>query len=177
MKFLVVAATLLVCCQVSAHEDRSLDVSPSGQIIGLPAQYGPLHVDVRYSNNRDVKSVRLSGRQFSIKLNRCALEHLTHVVKIRASGSWYHDLSRIPPYVSLQFLQELPTSEDPSGQGISITFSLTDGQILMADRRYDPWWGGPRGKFTQRAASCSGWRDLALWPNNSFKPTPLRGAA
>ena len=178
MKFLAIAiATLLACCPASAHEDRFLGVSPSGLITGLPAQYGPLRLDVRYSSNRNVKSVRFTSHKFSIALNRCVLEHLTHVKEIRASGSWYHDLSHMPPYISLQFLQKAPTQEDPNGLGISITFSLADGKILMADRRYDPWWGGPRGKFTQRAASCNGWRDLALWPNNSFKPTPLRGAA
>jgi len=179
MKFLAIAiATLLACCPASAHEDRFLGVSPSGLITGLPAQYGPLRLDVRYSSNRNVKSVRFTSHKFSIALNRCVLEHLTHVKEIRASGSWYHDLSHMPPYISLQFLQRAPTQEDPNGLGISITFSLADGKILMADRRYDPWSGRFHVANSPSALLLvNGWRDLALWPNNSFKPTPLRGAA
>jgi hypothetical protein len=163
MKHLVIVAFFFACQPALAHEDRSLGIDSSGKITGLPQQYGTTRVEILYSNSRDVTKVRLSGKNFDVKLNRCVLDRLTNVIKVRASGSWYHELAHTPPYVTLDFLQELPAEDHFPGEGIRITFSLIDGKILLGDHRYDPWWGSPRGGLIRHADSCKGWQDLALW--------------
>ncbi|GAB3357616.1 hypothetical protein GCM10027430_27100 [Lysobacter tyrosinilyticus] len=85
------------------------------------------------------------------------LEKLSSVSRIEASGSWYHDLSRFPAYVSLTFYTGKYDPQSYYNDYYSITFSLVDGHILSGLRTWDPWWGNWRGQYIKPADRCSSW--------------------
>jgi len=67
--------------------------------------------------------------------------------------------------------------QSPVNEYYSVTFSLLDGHILMGQRAWDPVVGAWRAQVIDPADKCSHWQSLGMWPNNSFKPNPLRGSA
>ena len=144
-----------------AHEDRYFKISKNGDIPEIPAPWGPVQVLIQYQSSSHISSVRLTGKNFSTLLAPCVLKHLDHVIKVEALGSWWHDPSIMPPYVSLEFVEKSSSSPElPPVASISVTFSLVNGQILMAQQWQDPWWGSPRGHALRNARSCSEWNSL-----------------
>jgi hypothetical protein len=173
-RFLAAVVLYMVSFASFAHEDRILSLGADGTVAALPAAYGPLIVHVsRAPNTRDILGVALDSPRFHVRLNQCVVRMLSGVTTVQASGSWYHDLRRMPPYVTLTFFTSSPRAAEP--EYYAVTFSLIDGRILGGQRAWDPWWGKFRGQGINPANKCSHWEQLALWPNNSFKPNPLRG--
>ena len=158
LKFLAAICFVLLPVAAEAHKDRFLTINDSGDISGLPEQYGKVHITTSYNESRDVTGFSIKGPQFNVRLNQCVLRHLRGVSSLRASGSWYHDLSAMPAYVSINFVQNQPSPDDPIGTGTEITFSLKNGKILMAQLREKSWLGRPSGKVLQQASSCRDWR-------------------
>ena len=173
----------LVFCSLSisaaAHEDRILSIKADGTIDSLPAVYGVVKVRIDRSpiNPSVITGVGISSPSFNVRLSSCVTNKLKSITRVEASGSWYHDLSRMPPYVSLNFYTDDFDSKSPTSDYYSVTFSLTDGKILMGQRAWDPWWGAWRGELAKPADKCTGWQRISMWPNNSFKPSPHQGGA
>ena len=158
MKALVALAIAIASVAAQAHEDRFLTITKTGEVAGLPKQYGRVMVLASRNAEGDFTSFSIKNQRFNVRLNQCVLRHLRGITELRASGSWYHDLRTMPAYVSINFIKTRPSGNDYSGTGTEITFSLTDGQILMAQRKEKSLFGSPRGKVMQQAASCKDWQ-------------------
>ena len=175
-KYIASLIVLVLSSAAIAHEDQPLLIGVDGEISGLPPQFSPVKVEItrKANDSAALASVVLSSPRFRIRLNQCVLRRLVNVQRVEASASWYHDLERSPPYISFSF-HSSPAQLNP--EFYAVTFSLVDGRILSGQRARDPWWGSWRGRVVDPADKCGHWEPLGLWPNNSFKPTPLRGAA
>lgn len=158
--FLLLFLPALAASPACAHEDTLLRITKNGEIVGFPNEYGMLRVDVEYTKERDVRSVRFSGKGFSIKLKPCVLKRMKGISVVLASGSWYHDLERHPPYVHLDFMQAPPSEENFRGVGVGVTFSVQDGRILMAQRHANPWFGRAYSRVSFDATTCKKWDEL-----------------
>ena len=159
-KFIAAAALCVLSSVALAHEDMPLPIGRGGTLGNLPPKFGPVKVLVGYSSSdpQTVRSVTLTSPRFGTKLNSCVLAKLGPIVHVVASGSWYHNLSHLPPYVSVVFF----TSDgyNPSrfdNNYYSITFSLTDGHILLAEKVSHHWWSSMHGAPILPPDKCSGW--------------------
>ncbi|GAB3374456.1 hypothetical protein GCM10027431_27020 [Lysobacter rhizosphaerae] len=162
-----------------AHQDRILPIKADGTLGDLPAKYGPVRVTISRAvgNPTTLTRVSLESPRFNVSLNQCILAKLRGVTELQASGSWYHTRGSLPAYVSLTFDSGKYDPRRATNEYYSVTFSLIDGHILMGERAWDPLIGDWRGQYIDPADKCSHWRHLGMWPNNSFKPKPLRGSA
>jgi hypothetical protein len=176
-KFTLVLLLCFLPVVAFAHEERILPIKPDGTVTGLPQRFGAVRVQISRSRlqPKSISGVAVTSSRFNIRLNSCVTDKLQGVVSVEASGSWYHDLKRMPPYLSLTFYTKPESTQPP--EFYSVTISLVDGHILMGQRTWDPWWGSWRGKVIEPADKCSDWSGVGLWPNKSFKPNPLRGSA
>jgi len=164
---------------VSAHKDRILPIASDGTLGVVPAAYGPVkvHVSRAPDNPATLTRVAVTSPRFNIVLNECIVSNLKHVTHIQASGSWYHTRGDTSPYATLTFFSGSYDPRRPTNSYYSVTFSLLDGRILMGQRAWDPLIGSWRAQYIDPADKCSHWKRLGMWPNNSFKPKPLRGSA
>lgn len=143
-----------------AHQDRILPIKPDGTLADLPAEYGPVRIDIVRSKDdaSEVQQVVLSSPKFRVALNKCVIDLLGNVTHIAASGSWYHEPDRLPPYVSLDFYSGPYDASSHDNQYSSVTYSLVDGRILMGRRMWKPLIGGTRGRIIDPADKCSHWQ-------------------
>jgi hypothetical protein len=171
---------LAMAAPALAHQDTLFEIKPNGTLHGIPAKWGPVKLTLRFSpsGSRRIDEVVISSPRFRTRLNPCLLRLMPSSSKdhVRARGSWYHDPAGLPPYVSLDFYASASGAEQLAGESVTVVISLEDGRIVMGLRSLDPWWGPIQGKRVAAPGTCSSWA-TALWPNNSFKPTPLHGAA
>jgi hypothetical protein len=157
-KVLATLVLFFALSSASAHEDRILPILSDGTISDLPATFGRVKVSIsRASSSQKIEGVQLSGLRFKTRLNPCLLKRVASASHIEASGSWYHDLRRSPPYVSLNFYMGEYDFRRYNNEYYSVTFSLIDGHILSGLRTWDPWWGKWRGQYIKPADKCSNW--------------------
>jgi hypothetical protein len=85
---------LVFCVSASAHQDRIITME-NGKLIGLPERYQPAHLDLQK------KSLRIGANQFNFPA--CVLKYFPNddQYDIKITSSWYHDLSILPPYLSI----------------------------------------------------------------------------
>jgi|SRR5690554_2686291 hypothetical protein len=178
-KFFALLVLSVLPSTALAHKDRVLPIQSDGTLAAIPSHYGPVKVEIKRSKDdaKEVTGVVVSSPRFRTSLNQCVIRKLDNVIQVSASGSWYHNLNDQPPYFTLSFYS---SRNDPRGENneyYSVTFSLLDGQVLSGFRSRVNIFGDWRGRYIYPADRCSHWRWAGMWPNNSFKPTPLRGAA
>lgn len=148
----------------TAHEDRILPIAPDGTLQDLPTTFGPVRVliDRSASDPRSITKVEISSRKFNVKLAQCVVAKLNSVAHVEATGSWYHDIDRLPPYVSLTFFSGRYDPSSYRNEFYSVTFSLKDGKIMYGQRASDPWWRHWRAIPVKPADKCSGWRSVGM---------------
>lgn len=102
---IVIAITFLMCNPAHAHRDSMLTVSPDGSIGEIPKVLGPVSLVVTGLGTSTL-AVRFSVKGQSTSLPSC----VTQLIKtklptnMQITGSWYHDESTLPYYVSVKFL-------------------------------------------------------------------------
>jgi len=86
--------SLVFCIAVSSHEDKIITLK-NNELIGLPQQYQPAYLDIQ---NR---LLRIKSKQ--INFSPCISKYFPddNQFDIKISSSWYHDLSIMPPYISI----------------------------------------------------------------------------
>lgn len=161
-KFLALIAALLLMSPglVLAHEDRILRIGADGSLMDIPERYGPVKVLVQRSSNdpRKTQKVVLSSPHFRVALNPCLIDKLQDITRIEAQGSWHHEETVMPPYVSITFYVGRYEARGTNNQSYTIVHSLLDGRILMGQRTWDPLIGAPRGKVINPADKCVHWQ-------------------
>lgn len=161
-KFLALISALLLMSPglVLAHEDRILHIGSDGSLTDIPDRYGPVRVLVQRSSNdpRKTQQVVLSSPHFRVSLNPCLIDKLQDITHIEAQGSWYHEETVMPPYVSITFYVGRYEARGTNNPSYTIVYSLVDGRILMGQRAWDPLIGAPRGKVINPADKCAHWQ-------------------
>lgn len=158
-KFLAVLSALLLMspCLGLAHEDRILHIGADGSLTDIPDRYGPVKVLIHRSSSdsRKTQQVVLSSPHFQVSLNPCLIDKLQDITRIEAQGSWYHDETVMPPYVSITFYVGRYEARGTNNPSYTIVYSLVDGRILMGQRAWDPLIGAPRGQVINPADKCA----------------------
>jgi hypothetical protein len=151
MKAVVLAFALCFgCLTAMAHRDRWLTLRSDGSIAELPEQYGATRLYVSYLGGYPPAVADLSfqsnGKQTVVP--RCLLELIQPTVPdgLKLSGSWHHDETLLPHYVTVHFKGN---SNLPRPTDVDFLFSLRDARLLEVTKVADLG-GGPQA--VQRTA-------------------------
>jgi hypothetical protein len=133
-------ALLLACTLAStamAHQYRRLTLSPTGAIPELPAPYAATRLRVEFKGQG--RAARLATIVLSVpgretRLPPCLLAQIppTSRKAIELSGSWYHDLSDLPPYLHLRLRPTNGGRNRVGPEDIELLFSLRDAHLISA---------------------------------------------
>jgi len=136
---LAVSAAVLLATpvEIRAHEDRIFEVGSDGSISGLPKDYlpaslliGPPQTGGRLGIYPPFPKVTLVVSGVERQLPPCVAQlfRLPPGEKMALHGSWYHDLSLLPPYLVI----DLPSHTYSGGwfTGYKLLFNLTTGELL-----------------------------------------------
>jgi hypothetical protein len=133
---LPLAIILLGGSPAAAHRDRLLPLSPDGRLENVPADHGPASIHVRPAGNSGAPpdvTVQLSGRE--VRLPRC-LARLFQVPvgeAMHVHGSWYHDLTTLPPYLVIDLPER--TVEPGWFSGYTLMFDMRNGDLLQVHQQ------------------------------------------
>ena len=118
-----------------AHQDVRIDIMPNGELVGLPDLYAPATLRVDFQSTPEdshIGSIELSIAGVRTVVPSCAsaLIMSRSISEVHASASWYHTRSRLPPYLTLSFLDP---GADPTSWPLprfSLTFNLETSRLI-----------------------------------------------
>ena len=129
--YLLIAALFLTPLQVAiAHQDTIFEISKTGSLLRVPDKYQPASLQIKTEGKLTVVTVRVSG--VSLELPPC-LSRLFEIPaneKIRASGSWYHSRSHMPPYLSFELRQNTKPGDSALYGGHELIFDLESAALI-----------------------------------------------
>jgi len=119
-----------------AHQDRRLTLSADGAIPELPATYAAtrLHVDFNGPGVSSLAALSLSVPGHALRLPACLLAQIPAASKATTelTGSWYHDLDQMPPYVQVRIHPAGAKSNRAGDESVELLFSLRDATLMSA---------------------------------------------
>jgi hypothetical protein len=117
-----------------AHQDRILSARADGVIPELPVAYSAtrLHVTFSSAEQGSLSGLRFISSGHETNLPECLLRLVSNASAQRLflHGSWYHNESLLPHYVSVEFRDATATPGLPEHPGLKFLFSLRDAQLL-----------------------------------------------
>lgn len=124
----------LLASAAGAHRDRLLSLSPTGSIPELPPKYVATRVQMTFSEDGQKKLTRLvfSSAKRRTSIPACLLELVRSRKsnQVSLSGSWYHNETNLPHYVSIKFAEPGQKSAQPQLSGLDFLFSLRDARLI-----------------------------------------------
>jgi hypothetical protein len=92
---LTIFLTFSFCVYVTAHSDRVIELK-DGKLIGFPEKYQPAYLDL------NAKSLQIGTIRFDFPA--CVSKYFSddEQFEIEIISSWYHSMSRLPPYISIK---------------------------------------------------------------------------
>ena len=119
---------LLLPGATTAHQDVLFPIGPSGELSRVPREFAP--VTLRIKGTPADPNVSLTFRSRVVSLPPCVgkLFFPPSGEAVLAKGSWYHDTSSLPPYVSFDLPQR---TIGPFFTGHSAIFNLETGELLQ----------------------------------------------
>lgn len=133
---LALAILALLAVEAGAHQDRRLTLSPDGAIPELPAPYDTtrLHVDFIGPGVSRLAAISLSVPGHALRLPPCLLAQIPEASKATTelTGSWYHDLDQMPPYVQVRIRPARAKSNRAGDESVELLFSLRDATLMSA---------------------------------------------
>jgi len=131
---LLVAAFIVFATAALAHQDRILSVRLDGAIPELPPAYQTTRLHVAFSEGDAGALQRLtflsSGRETSVQPCLLRLVPKSSFRHLFLTGSWYHEESRLPHYLTVQFRDSLSLQGLPDYPGVRFLFSLRDASLI-----------------------------------------------
>jgi hypothetical protein len=128
----------IIVGSAEAHMDRILSVLPDGIIPEMPAAYSAtrLHIGFSITESGSLSSLRFisSGRETDIQPCLLALVSNASAPRLFLRGSWYHDESSLPHYVSVEFRDATTAVSLPEHPGLRFLFSLRDARLLSVSK-------------------------------------------
>jgi hypothetical protein len=129
---------VLVSSVCSAHQDRSIIVKADGSLEGLPSEFGPAYLHVKFALEERSALPIASSITLNLGKNRVSFPGcLTGLLQIRsmsqifASASWYHDEGHLPYYLKFYFVDPgYDESRWPDQGYYSLLFNLRTGKLM-----------------------------------------------
>ena len=126
----------LLFFSLAAHAHRDLDIkrTADGQLLGLPAEYGPARLDVGYTvigaRGKRLTRLVLQLGKHEMTVPTCLLGMIQNdqSEELHVLASWYHDESILPPYIQIT----LPDPA-PSQGSFSLLFNLRTAALISMD--------------------------------------------
>ena len=126
---------LLVCSTCFAHRDAKLQITSSGQLLGLPHKYEPATLHVAFSSGIDGKSIssaKLQIGEHHLRIPEClnSVFPTQNMSEIQVSGSWHHSETVVPYYISFNFYGPDYNKEKTANSKISLLINLQTAKII-----------------------------------------------
>lgn len=141
----MLAAFALMPTAVQAHVDRVLHLRSDGSVVGVPPRFGPIDLDLRFPRNQP-PLVTLRIGPHGIRLPNCIAKLIASRRRedIELSGSWYHEQSSLPYYLSVDFYAPGVKHERLSVYPhVNVLFSLHDARVFSVNELRSGWlWFG-----------------------------------
>ncbi|MDF3195367.1 hypothetical protein [Pseudomonas sp. 1928-m] len=123
----------------SAHEDTSLPISADGSISGIPPEFGAAKLDIEFSKESTSASVsklelRIGGKSLLFPTCLSSLLETKKINTVIASGSWYHDESNLPYYLSIKFHDSTYNPKTWVNTGYSILVNLRENTLISMNK-------------------------------------------
>jgi hypothetical protein len=112
-----------------AHSDEYLSLHADGAI-ELPEEYQPAHFSIDRASSGKVRGAVLSLRGGEYTFPECVVRLIQKNPRIVLTGSWYHDESLLPYYISMT-LQRVERGEYQDG--FHLLFNLRTAELLKLD--------------------------------------------
>jgi hypothetical protein len=128
-----IASTLVILCFfgiAQADEEAGLSLRSDGVITELPKEYQPAHLSLDRSWLGNVRGAVLSLRGGEYVFPECVVRLFQKNPRIVLTGSWFHDESLLPYYISMN-LQRAGAGEIPDG--FRLLFNLRTAELLRLD--------------------------------------------
>jgi len=132
---LLLLTSLLAIGTAYAHQDRILTIRPDGSVPEIPASFGP--VSLRISDlGAPVPMVKFSSGIHHNNLPSCVtrLIQTQQLSDVFVTGSWYHEESRLPYYVNVQFYDPGYVPGRSYNSSFNILFNLRTTQVIEVQR-------------------------------------------
>lgn len=131
LQHLLVAALLVgAAASASAHDDAVLNLGADGSLQGLPANYAPARLALRFGSvddERRLMALRLQLGQASVQVPTCILGllHASSAEQLQLRASWTHDESVVPYYLAARFAEP-----DDAGLTYTLLFNLHTARLM-----------------------------------------------
>ena len=117
-----------------AHMDTWLSLTPDGAVAQLPDRYQSTRIHLKFARDATARLQRLvfvAGGHETV-IADCWLRLVPDGAResMKISGSWYHDLKRLPPYVQLRFDAPRQGRDPDTAPGFRSLFNLQNGQLM-----------------------------------------------
>jgi len=130
----VLVAFMVLATAALAHQDRILSVRLDGAIPELPPAYQTTRLHIAFSEGDAGALQRLtflsSGREISFQPCLLRLVPKSSFRQLFLTGSWYHEESILPHYLTVQFRDSLSPQGLPDYPGVRFVFSLRDASLI-----------------------------------------------
>lgn len=125
----VLLVLLLFAGTAVAHKDRMITIGSDGSLQGLPEIYQPARLTL--SSSTPALNLRIGSHE--TVLPSCLTSNLSlERAEIDVFASWYHDTSRLPPYIGVRIIHSVHGHSFFSGY--SLAFNLDTGELIEAHR-------------------------------------------
>ncbi|MCC6076528.1 hypothetical protein ACFPTX_02235 [Pseudomonas sp. GCM10022188] len=111
-----------------------LSLESNGAIAGLPEQYSPASLDIKFSAEAggSAEGIRINIAGNELTIPRCVVKLIktTNSSDISLSASWYHSSSSLPHYMNIEFYDPGYNPEKWANSGYSILLSLASAKVI-----------------------------------------------
>ena len=128
---------VLVSSVCSAHQDRIIMVKEDGSLVGLPPEYGPAYLHVKFALEERsalpiASSITLILGRNRVSFPGCVtgLFQIRSMSQIVATASWYHEEGLLPYYLKFYFFDPGYDESRFYNQGYSLLFNLRTGELM-----------------------------------------------
>ncbi|WP_243317291.1 hypothetical protein [Geothrix paludis] len=137
MKSVIMPALLAALSPTAcaAHQDMIIEIQKDGSFIGLPKEFVPASIQIKFSNSLSdppIESliITLSGHKIKIPATLLSMLKCQSIDGVFASASWYHDEKLLPYYMRIEFLEPGFDSTRPDNPGIAMFLNLRTGMLM-----------------------------------------------
>ena len=166
-----------------AHKDAIIQWNQDDRLETLPPEFQPAKLYISFAQDGQLQRVQtltleVGGKRVVLPPCVTASMRVVNRSTVRILGSWYHDLTLGPPYISVELYESDPRSTSPKHSHI-LHFDLATAKLVEVARvRYSAHTSVISSKQVDFRSACAG-QDLAPFserredyrPNTSLERT------
>ena len=134
-KWFIGMVLLWVSFSSFAHKDVRLKVDEHGIVSRIPAEFGEVKLNIQGLGTKK-KALTFSVNEQHTQVPECVanLIRTDSPQGMQLSGSWYHETSILPYYVSVQFYTPAQVqAQNYNNPDLSLLFNLQNSQLLSVN--------------------------------------------